>query len=62
MYVCEVQEMTWALEAESCADGCRSNPYGVVEVEGDKERERPSVRQLPVISWCATKTTAAPEW
>jgi hypothetical protein len=40
MYVCEVQEMTWALEAESYADGCRSNTYGVVEVEGDKERER----------------------
>ena len=24
-------------------------------------RERPSVRQLPAISWGATKTTAAPE-
>jgi hypothetical protein len=39
MYVFEVQEMTWALEAESYADGCRSNPYGVGKV-GDKERER----------------------
>ena len=31
----------------------------VVEVEGD--RKRPSVRQLPAISWGTAKTTAAPE-
>jgi hypothetical protein len=60
MYVCEVQGMSWALEAESYADGGRSNPDGMVEVEGDKER--PSVQQLPAISWGTTKTTAAPEW
>jgi hypothetical protein len=39
MYVCEVQGLTWDLKTESYADGGRSKPDGVVEVDGDKERE-----------------------